>query len=134
MKIRSIRKFDYDFSNTGVLSDLAFLLLVFFLAAGTFIPIWGYRMDTGGTQGTTAEQSLEFELTESGFKMDGKKISTFMAGHRVSEVSTNNPNLNITLSVAPSVEYQAVVDAIDILKKAGAKNLNLSVKADRQAP
>jgi len=134
MKIKRVKKFNYDFSDTGVLSDLAFLLLIFFLAAGTFIPVWGYKMDIGGTQSVSSPECLEFELTESGLKMDGRRISTFMAGYRISNAVEKNCDAKIILLVAPEVEYQTVVDAIDIIKKAGAKNLNLSVRSDRQAP
>jgi len=134
MKIKRVKKFNYDFSDTGVLSDLAFLLLIFFLAVGTFIPVWGYRMDTGGVKSVPSPECLEFELTESGLKMDGRRISTFMAGYRISNAVEKNCDAKITLLVAPEVEYQMVVDAIDILKKAGTRNLNLVAKSDRQAP
>ena len=127
MKIKIRRRSYSDFSETGVLSDLAFLLLIFFLAAGTFLPVWGFQ-NTSGSVKNQEKEYLEIELTEAGFRIDGKEVSTFMAGHRAQEAN------NIILSVHPEVTYQNVISAIDILKKSGTGNISIRLISEPPVP
>ena len=127
MKISARRRHFSDFSESGVLSDLAFLLLIFFLAAGTFLPVWGFQ-NQAQTADRQQSEPIEIELTETGFKIGGSSVSTFMAGYRAQGSDA------VVLSVWPDVEYQKVISAIDILKKAGSDNISIRLISEQPAP
>lgn len=126
MKIRNRRKGTGTGLDSGMFSDLAFLLLVFFLAVGSFIPLWGIRSNVG-TGSDSEKRTLEFVLEREGFRHDGKRITSFGVRQKTSEELVGNSNTSVILYVKGDVGYQQVVSAIEMLKKAGAEDFSLSL-------
>lgn len=125
MKIRTGNKKKGFFGDTGIFSDLAFLLLIFFLAVGTFIPLHGIASRTGSA--VSEEQGIELILDREGFIYEGKRVTTFMAEQKIYAGLSSGDNISVSLLVKGDVDYQQVIDAVGLLKKWGAGDFSLSL-------
>lgn len=125
MKIRARNKKKGIFDDTGIFSDLAFLLLIFFLAVGTFVPLHGIASRTGSA--VSDKTGIELILDREGFVYEGKRVTTFMAGQKVSAGLVAGKDIPVILLVKGDVAYQQVVDAVGLLKKWGAGDFSLSL-------
>lgn len=124
MRIARCRKKRMDFLSSGIFSDLAFLLLIFFLVVGTFMPSFGYGNSSVGT-GSAAAEPMELHISDQGFLYNGHSISTFMMMHKVGECMLKDPETPVFLYAASDMPYQSVISAVDMLKKTGVRNFSL---------
>lgn len=127
MRIRRRKHISSDFAGSGILSDLAFLLLIFFLAVGTFVPDTGFDMEISGS-GEKSDEHIEMVLSKEGYIYKGKKISAFSAGFIVRKAVLKNSDTAVRLISEPDVKYQQVVNSVEMMKKAGAENFSLEME------
>lgn len=122
MKLQSENKLLTMFSFSG-LTDIVFLLLIFFLLSSSFVVQPGIKVqlpkaETGETQ---TEKNIIVTLTEKGqLFVNDQQVSLESLGQKLS-AALNNDNAKIVIIKADkNVTLQNTVQVIDIAKAVGA--------------
>lgn len=109
------------------LIDVVFILLVFFMLASSFLDWRSIRLTSAGSGAATpsVEGALLVDLTETGPRLSGERMSLDSLATRVSERLENVPDQRVLVRPARGVEMQRMVDLLDRLAASGASDIAL---------
>lgn len=112
------------------MSDLAFLLLVFFVVTTTFAVEEGIPLVlTGRTQATTrvdVRDVLEIRaLADGSVETEGQKITVSQVRPLVEQRLANNSDLIVLLATHRNAEYGLMIDLLDEVKLANCRRISL---------
>jgi biopolymer transport protein ExbD len=113
------------------LIDVVFILLLFFMLASSFLDWRAIRLDAsvaGG--GAASEGTLLVGVSAAGLSLGGLPVTAEALRARVAARLAAEPALRVALRPAPGAPLQAMVDALDLLAAAGARDVGLSVPGD----
>jgi biopolymer transport protein ExbD len=119
-----------DEISTASMSDIAFLLLIFFLVTTIFAQEMGLPMTLPGQASETAkikqENILNIEVTEQNIiYLDGTRFQVSGIEREVRRRLAANENLIIQLKVHPDAFYGTMVDVLDELQLAEARKISI---------
>ncbi|NNE42605.1 MAG: biopolymer transporter ExbD [Gemmatimonadetes bacterium] len=119
-----------DEMSTASMSDIAFLLLVFFLVTTTFAQELGLTLVLPGQASETAkikmDNILNIEIQSNNLVLlDGNQISVSRIENEVRHRCAANPKLIVQLKVHPDAFYGTMVDVLDEIKLAEATKISL---------
>ncbi len=128
--IKKTSKVSSEFS-TSSMSDINFLLLIFFLVTTMFAIDQGLPMSLPGESSSTVklkdEDVLKIRAFSNGaIEAKGKgplplnEIEPFVRGKL-----TVNPELVVVIETHPDAEYSVMIDILDELRNADAKKISL---------
>ncbi|MCZ6776247.1 MAG: biopolymer transporter ExbD [Ignavibacteria bacterium] len=130
MKLQSENKLLTMFSFSG-LTDIVFLLLIFFLLSSSFVVQPGIKVqlpkaETGETQ---TEKNIIVTLTEKGqLFVNDQQVSLESLGQKLS-AALNNDNAKIVIIKADkNVTLQNTVQVIDIAKAVGVTRFMIATQ------
>jgi len=105
------------------LIDVVFILLVFFMLASSFTDWRAIRLDAAraGAGVQTAEGAVLIGVSADGVTLGGRPIDAAALGAHVA----GRPEARFLLRPAPATPLQATVDALDLLREAGAAQVAL---------
>lgn len=133
MKIRIARKKPVDPIESGSLSDLAFLLIIYFIVIAGFAVNEGYllRLPTKGSQRVVNVQDLvKLRLDATGgLALNGTAITVEAADAELRAAVTAKPNLTVLLSIHPDCPWQNVVDVISAAQRNEVENFSFKSEA-----
>ncbi|NPV00321.1 MAG: biopolymer transporter ExbD [Brevinematales bacterium] len=113
---------------TSSQSDIAFLLIIFFVITTSFALKTGLKLDmpkkTDTVKTVSMEQIDKVLITQDAYLINGKK--TELQGLADAILALNRPNLLI--EVRKGVKYQHVLDFIGLIPASGA---NISVRMEK---
>lgn len=128
MQIKTKRRNRTDIAESGALSDLAFLLIVFFIVIAVFTVNTGFILGLprkNSTKIVHVEDIIKINLLEDGsIEQDGEKLSLSRLDEIVTERLKVRPNMTLLLTIEPEVVYQEVVDIIDFIRKKDVDNFS----------
>lgn len=109
------------FESNSALSDLAFLLIIYFIVIAGFNVNRGYLMNLPAKDSTRLllkEDIMRYELNGSGVIRYGGKIrSAAEAEREIASAVRAQPNMAVVLNVAAAAPWQSVVAFVEIAKK-----------------
>jgi biopolymer transport protein ExbD len=119
-----------DEISTASMSDIAFLLLIFFLVTTIFAQEMGLPMTLPGQASETAkikqENILNIEVTEQNVVyLDGTRFQVSGIEREVRRRLLANDKLIIQLKVHPDAFYGTMVDVLDELQLAEARKISI---------
>jgi biopolymer transport protein ExbD len=130
----TIRRGRNSFIESSVLSDLAFLLIIY------FIVIAGFNINRGFLMGLPAKDSVKIVLRGEilRFRLDGSGRLTFAgraldyaeAGAEIRAALRVKPNAAVTLAVAPDAPWQSVVSFVEIAQETGAESFSFRMEEE----
>ena len=131
MKIKTRKKRDIDISESGVLSDIAFLLIIFFIVIAVF------NINSGFVLGLPQKNSIRIVNTQDIIKIDLQANGTILINknpvtipvmeENISANLQHHPNMTVLLKVHPEVLYQSVVSIIEIVRKLEVDNFSFAM-------
>jgi biopolymer transport protein ExbD len=131
MKISSTRNRRFDLSDSATLSDLAFLLIIYFIVIAVFNANSGFLLGLprkNSTKIVNSEELVRAELDSAGRLLyKGLPIESSRLETIIEETRRERPNLTFLLRVHPEAAYQRVVDVIDLVKKLKVDNFSFSM-------
>lgn len=131
MKIRVRRRAGLDIGESGTLSDLAFLLIIFFIVIAVFNVNQGFLLGLPRPDSKRVVQRqdlLRVDLTSRGtIQMDGKTISADELAQRALNLRQERPNMTFALRIDPDTPYQRVVDMVDLVRKLDIDNFSFAM-------
>lgn len=133
MNIRIARKKPVDPIESGSLSDMAFLLIIYFIVIAGFNVNSGYllRLPTMGSQRVVNTQELvKLRLDATGrLELNGKSVTVDAADRELKTAVASRPNLTVLLSIDPDCPWQSVVDVISSAQRNQVENFSFKAEA-----
>ena len=131
MTIRPGKKTRIDIAESGALSDLAFLLIVFFIVIAVFNVNSGFILGLPRKDSTkilNVKDIINVTLQADGsFHHKDNAVSLTEVENLVSRRLEVRPNMTFLLVIHPEVSYQAVVEVVDIVRKLDVENFSFRI-------
>jgi biopolymer transport protein ExbD len=129
MKIK--RKKIINVADSGALSDLAFLLIIFFIVIAVFNVNKGFILglpQKGSTKIVNVKDIIKINLTkENNLIYDEQKITLDEVEKLVKERINARPNMTFLLKISPEAKYQNVVTVVDTILQLNVDNFSFSM-------
>ncbi|MDR1908442.1 MAG: biopolymer transporter ExbD [Spirochaetaceae bacterium] len=126
------RKKRGGFSDSSAASDMAFLLIIYFIVIAGFNINKGFLMNLPARDSSRLIQRddlLRFELDDAGqITSGGNIISRAEAEGAISAGISANPNLAVMLSVSPEAPWQEVVSFVETAQKLSVEAFSFSMR------
>ena len=128
MRIQRKRKKRIDIAESGALSDLAFLLIIFFIVIAVFNVNTGFLLGLprkNSTKILNVEDIVKISLKNDGvLEHGGAPVTLSDLEKIVTERLTLRPNMTLLLTISPDVPYQYVVEVVDFVRKKEVENFS----------
>ncbi len=132
MRIQIRRRRGPEIGESGTLSDLAFLLIIFFIVIAVFNVNQGFLLGLPRPDSkriVDRQDLLRVELTSGGtIRMDGKTITLQELTKNALAFRQSHPNMTFALRIDPDTPYQKVVDIVDLVRKLDIDNFSFTMR------
>lgn len=120
-----------NISDSGAFSDLAFLLIIFFIVTAVFKVNQGFLLGLpkkGSVKLVNINEIIKVTLTENNYlNYNNKIISLDELENILKEKIREKPNTTFLLKISPDAKYQNVIDVLNVIKKLDIKNFSFSM-------
>jgi biopolymer transport protein ExbD len=130
------RKNKIGFSETSAASDVAFLLIIYFLV------IAGFNVNSGFLMNLPAKDSSRLILKDDliRFEMDGEGkiihndeiVNIAEAEKLIASAQSVNPNIAVILTIDPQTLWQSVVSFVELAQDRKIDAFSFSMKKEQQ--
>jgi biopolymer transport protein ExbD len=118
--------------ESSVLSDLAFLLIIYFIVIAGFNVNHGFLLNLpqkDSVRLVKKDELLRFRLDGEGtILFEDRAIGGDDAEERIRAGMAANPNLAVVLGVASETPWQSVVSFVDLAQKSGVVSFSFSME------
>jgi biopolymer transport protein ExbD len=130
MKIRRNRRRIFD--SGSALSDLAFLLIIYFIVIAGFNINKGFLLNLPAKNSTRLlqkEDILRFELDDGGRVLfNGQPVSINEAEEKIAAVLGRRPDPAVVLTVSPYAAWQSVVSFVELTGRLKVASFSFRMK------
>lgn len=120
-----------DIADSGALSDLAFLLIIFFIVIAVFNVNKGFIIGLpkkNSAKIVNVNDIIKVNLKNNGqLTVKGSGISIDELEEEIIILLDSRPNMTFVLKIEPEVHYQDVVGIIEIVRKLDVDNFSFSM-------
>lgn len=131
MKVKIKKRDQINIADSGALSDLAFLLIIFFIVIAVFNINKGFMLGLPQKQSTkvvNVKDIIKVTLTENNELMfEDAVISLDDVKTLVEERLKVRPNMTFLLKIHPEATYQEVVSVVTVVQKMDVDNFSFSM-------
>jgi biopolymer transport protein ExbD len=134
MKIKRLKRL--GFAESSAASDVAFLLIIY------FIVIAGFNINKGFLINLPAKDSmrlilkddlLRFEIDPDGYIMyDSGLIGLTEASSLIKSAQATNPNVAVILTIDPGAKWQRVVSFVELAQDLKIDSFSFTMKKDAE--
>ncbi|HBD93687.1 MAG: hypothetical protein A2015_04310 [Spirochaetes bacterium GWF1_31_7] len=132
MQIKIRKKKVINALESGSLSDLAFLLIIFFIVIAVFNVNMGFLLDLpkkNSSKIVNTQDIIRVAIeADAQITCDEETVTIEKLQDLVTERLKLRPNMTLYLLIDPEVEYQAVVDIIDVIRLMKVENFSFKMK------
>jgi biopolymer transport protein ExbD len=126
------RKKRNPFEDLSASSDIAFLLIIYFIVIAGFNINKGFLMNLPARDSTRLilkEDLLRFELDDSGRILYRDEVRSSLETEGVIRSAVNgNPNMAVLLTVSPNAPWQRVVSFVELAQKLAVDSFSFTMK------
>jgi biopolymer transport protein ExbD len=130
MKLR--RRTRQGFADSRASSDIAFLLIIYFIVIAGFNINKGFLMNLPAKDSTRLilkDDLLRFEMNEEGVIVhEAESIGIQAAERLISTARRDNPNIAVILSIDPAAQWQRVVSFVELAQDLKIESFSFSMK------
>ncbi len=134
MKIARKRRNRIDIAESGALSDLAFLLIVFFIVIAVFNINKGFLLEMPKKDShkiVSSDDIVRVSLDEDGTPfIKEKKVTIDELEKMVKDVRAIRPNMTFMLDIHPQARYQKVVEIVELVRTLEVDNFSFAMKGN----
>jgi biopolymer transport protein ExbD len=128
------RKKRKSFDESSASSDIAFLLIIYFIVIAGFNINKGFLMNLPAKDSTRLilkEDLLRFELDDFGYILyRGEVLSAPEAEQAIRSAVSANPNVAVLLTVSPGAPWQQVVSFVELAQRLSIDSFSFTMKED----
>jgi len=122
------------FSDSSASSDIAFLLIIYFIVIAGFNINKGFLINLPNKDSTRLilkDDLLRFEMDGQGNLIHEEQVIGAKAAERlIASVQAGNPNVAVLLSIDPQASWQNVVTFVEIAQDLKIDSFSFSMKKD----
>jgi biopolymer transport protein ExbD len=130
MKLK--RRGRIGFSDSSASSDIAFLLIIYFIVIAGFYVNKGFLMNLPAKNSTRlilSEELLRFELdNEDKLIHEGNVVDVAYARQTIRSAMGANPNMAVILTIDQSTRWQRVVDFVELAQDLKVDSFSFTMK------
>ena len=130
MMIRRWKKTSYGESSAS--SDLAFLLIIYFLVIAGFNVNQGFLMNLPAKDTTRLilkDDLMRFEMNDRGsIQYDGMELNIAEVEREIRAAVSVHPNLAVVLLIDPYAPWQNVVSFVELAQKLQVDSFSFNIK------
>jgi len=134
--MKLIRRKKPGFLENSAASDLAFLLIIYFLVIAGFNVNKGFLMNLPAKDSTRQilkEDLLRFEMDDNGAILyDGNAVDISRAKEVIQNGQRNNPNIAVIITIDGKAHWQNVVYFVELAQDLKIDSFSFSMKKDKQ--
>ena len=131
MKIKRRKTKNINIADSGALSDIAFLLIIFFIVIAVFSINKGFMLGLpkkSSSKIVHVDDIIKVTLTDENNLLYNEKITSLDEIEEiVSNKLKNHPNMTFLLKIHPDTNYQNVVNVLNIVQKLNIENFSFSM-------
>ncbi|MBN2531482.1 MAG: biopolymer transporter ExbD [Spirochaetales bacterium] len=135
MTVKRKSKKHLDIANSGALSDLAFLLIIFFIVVAVFNINKGFILllpKKDSVKIINVNDIIKVTLKDDGTLLyENKTILLSELERIVKDTLSLYPNMTLLLSIYPEVPYQQVVHIVDLVRKLNVENFSFAMAGEK---
>ena len=132
MKLNRRKKL--SFSDSSAASDIAFLLIIYFIVIAGFNINKGFLIHLPAKDSTRLilkDDLLRFDMDgEGNLNYDDQLISITAAEKLIAAVQAENPNVAVMLSIDPQSKWQQVVTFVELAQDLRIDSFSFSMKKE----
>ena len=132
MKLNRRKKL--TFSDSSAASDIAFLLIIYFIVIAGFNINKGFLIHLPAKDSTRLilkDDLLRFDMDgEGNLNYDDQLISITAAEKLIAAVQAENPNVAVMLSIDPQSKWQQVVSFVELAQDLKIDSFSFSMKKE----
>lgn len=132
MNIRHESKILLGF-NFASLTDIVFMLLIFFMLSSSFIIQDGFKMKLPKSRVADTHNQKSITITilkDSGTILNGKRIKRNTLGAEIRKIVLASPESVVVIRAYREIALQSMVDVMDIAKAAGVVKFLIATEND----
>jgi biopolymer transport protein ExbD len=130
--MRLKRKNRFGIENSSALSDMAFLLIIYFMVIAGFNINHGFLIDLprkDSVKMVLRDELLRFSLDKEGLIHFQDTVMDYpRAEAEIRAAVAAKPNLAVILSVSPEASWQKVVSFVELAQKLAVENFSFSME------
>lgn len=131
MNIKRKKRNNVGISDSGALSDLAFLLIIFFIVIAVFNVNKGFMLglpQKNSTKIINVNEILKVTLGEQNeLTFEGEVVTALRLKELTAERLEVRPNMTFLLKIHPQANYQEVVNIVDLVRGLEVENFSFSL-------
>ncbi|MCL2271233.1 MAG: biopolymer transporter ExbD [Treponema sp.] len=132
MKIKRHKK--YSFLETCAASDLAFLLIIYFLVIAGFNISKGFIINLPAKDSAKivySEDIIRFEMNQNGeINFNNGIVSISGAEAAIRSGRSSNPNITVVITIDSQAKWQNVVSFVELAQNLQIESFSFSMKKD----
>ncbi len=132
MKLKRRKKL--GFADSSASSDIAFLLIIYFIVIAGFNINKGFLINLPNKDSTRLilkDDLLRFEMDSAGNLIHEEQTIGMKAAEKlIASVQAGNPNVAVMLSIDPQASWQDVVTFVEIAQDLKIDSFSFSMKKD----
>jgi biopolymer transport protein ExbD len=132
MKIKRLKR--HSFLDSSAASDVAFLLIIYFIVIAGFNINKGFLMILPAKDSQRLilkEELLRFEMNEEGrIVREEEIISTAGAKRLIQDAQRENPNIAVIITIDGQANWQNVVSFVELAQDCKIDSFSFSMKRD----
>jgi biopolymer transport protein ExbD len=133
MKIRREKRSPFEAS--GASSDVAFLLIIYFIVIAGFNVNKGLLLnlpEKNSTRLLLKEDILRFEMDDTGaVSVDGNRLDKDGAEQSIRQAVADRPNIAVVLEIAPAAPWQSVVSFVELAQNLQVDSFSFAMKEEQ---
>ncbi|MFP3041366.1 biopolymer transporter ExbD [Treponema primitia] len=132
------RRTKQGFEDTSASSDVAFLLIIYFIVIAGFNVNKGFLMNLPAKDSTRLilkDDLLRFDLDDTGTLLhQGEVLNHALAEREIRSAIAAHPNLAVVLTVDGRAPWQTVVSFVEIAQKLKVESFSFTMKKNDRGP
>jgi biopolymer transport protein ExbD len=126
------RRVKKKFDDSAATSDIAFLLIIYFIVIAGFNENKGFLMNLPAKDSTRVvakDDILRYELEEDGaIVSNGNPVDIKTVEQAIRTGTARNPNLALVLTVSPAAPWQSVVSFVELAQKLKVESFSFKMR------
>lgn len=132
LNIRSRRRARVDVADSGALSDLAFLLIIFFIVIAVFNINSGFLLGLPRRNSITAVQTDDLMrvrvAADDRLYVEGEQVPISQLQSIVRAQRQRQPNMTLMITLHPEASYQRLVTMVELSRRADVDNFSFRME------
>ena len=124
------------FADSSAASDVAFLLIIYFIVIAGFNVNKGFLINLPAKDSTRLilkDDLIRFELDKDGYVLyETELIGLTEAGNLIKSATAINPNIAVLLTIDPASHWQRVVSFVELAQDLNIDSFSFSMKKDTE--